>query len=109
MPTQRMYWTGILNTSGNLPSIPVDDESMRIRETAWHAYVSGTPGASLQLQIAYSPDTPDTPDASSRWFAPTALLFGTIGDTYFTAKFRKARPEVVSGGDGTTSLTVEIR
>lgn len=73
----------------------------------WHAFVSGTfGGASLQLQ--YSPDTTDTSDANSTWYAPVSLLLTSGGDTYFQAKPRKWRV-VVTGGNGTTSLNVEVR
>lgn len=108
MPSQRIYWSGVAENA-TTASIPIDDESMRIREWAWHAFVSLSGTAPTSVQIAYSPDSPDVADGSSRWFAPSALLIsGGAGDTYFTAKFRKIRAEV-NGGDGTTSLTIEVR
>ena len=86
----------------------VDDQSMLIREFAWHAFVSWTGTAPTSVQVSYTPDTPDVIDASAEWFSPTALLFTTQGDTYFQAKPRRFRI-VVAGGDGTTAVTVEIR
>lgn len=86
----------------------IDDEAVRIRQWAWHAFVSWTGTAPTSVQIQYAPVNADTNDASTTWFAPTALLFSAQGDTYFEAKPRKFRV-AVAGGDGTTVVTVEIR
>lgn len=107
MPSQRLYWTG--QAAGTTASIMVDDESMRIREFSWHAFVSYTGTAPTSVQIQYASINQDTVDGSTTWFAPTALLFNPPqGDTFFQAKPRKFRIVVV-GGDGTTNVTVEIR
>lgn len=108
MPTQPIKWTGV--TEGvTTASILIDDTSVMRREWAWHAFVSGTFGGSASaVQLEYSPDLPGTPDGSSTWYAPTALLFTAAGDTYFQAKPRKFRL-VLTGGDGTTSVNVWVQ
>ena len=103
-----LKWT-ITGASQTTASIGIDAESQRIREWAWHIYVSGTTGAGLtSIQVSYAPDTPEVADGSSRWFTPAALNLTGLGDSYFQAKFRKIRI-VTTGGDGTTNLVVEIR
>lgn len=72
-----------------------------------HAYVNGTFGAGGAVQIEYSPDLPGLADGSSRWFAPTVLLFTASGDTFVQIRARKIRA-VYTGGDGTTNVTVEM-
>lgn len=102
----RIRWTGI--TSGQTKtSIPVDAENERTRASAWHAFVSGTFGGT-SVAIQYSPDSVDTTDANSTWYAPLSLVFTSGGDTFFWARPRKFRV-VLTGGDGTTSVNVEIR
>jgi hypothetical protein len=103
----RIRWTGVAHDT-TPSSIRVDDQSMLIREFCWHAFVSWTGTAPTSVQVEYCADTPDVVDGSATWFAPTALLFTAQGDTYFQAKPRRFRI-VVTGGDGTTSVTVEIR
>lgn len=101
------------------PSIPVSDPGSRWQNPAWHAYIlglaataggsggTGTFGAAFQVQIQLSPDAPQTPDAQSRWTSPSSLKFTQAGDVFFNAKFRKARI-ILTGGDGTDLVTVEI-
>lgn len=102
----RIIWKGVLQ-SATSASIPVDAENERSRASGWHAFVSGTFGGT-SLQISYSPDTMDTSDANSTWYAPTALVFTAGGDTFFLARPRKFRV-ATTGGNGTTSVNVEIR
>lgn len=88
-------------------------------ETMTHTlFLTGTLGAGGSAQIQYSPDplyqlstgpgsTPlGVPDGISRWvngpLVSTINSYLTITDT-----FRKVRASVV-GGDGTTSLTLEL-
>lgn len=89
------------------PSFAPSDPGSHWQGQAWHAYVNGTFGAAGALQIQYSPDSSNVSDGSSRWFAPSALLFNSGGDVWFEARFRKLR-FVFTGGDGTTNVTVEV-
>lgn len=102
----RIRWTGVAQST-TTASKPVDAENERTRASAWHAFVSGTLGGAT-VTVGYSPDTVDTSDANSTWFTPTALT--TIGavDVFFSARPRKFRV-TTNGGNGTTSVTVEIR
>jgi hypothetical protein len=102
----RLLWKGVLQNATSA-SIRVDDQNELTRNPAWHAFVSGTFGGT-SLQISYSPDTQDTTDANSTWYAPTALVFTAGGDTFFWARPRKFRV-ATTGGNGTTSVNVEIR
>jgi hypothetical protein len=102
----RIRWVGL--ASGVIsPSIPVDAQNELTRASNWHVFVSGTAGGAT-VTLGYSPDTIDTSDANSTWFTPTALTAMAIGDTFFLARPRKYRV-TVNGGNGTTSLTVEVR
>lgn len=102
----RLIWKSVAQTVTKA-SIAVDAENERTRANSWHAFVSGTFGGAT-LQISYSPDTIDTSDANSTWFAPVALAFTSGGDTFFQARPRKFRV-ATTGGNGTTSVNVEIR
>lgn len=101
-----LAWTGIAEAT-TTPSIGISSDDQRKQEANWHAFVSLSGTAPTGIQVSYSPDLPSTTDANSKWYAPTALLFTAAGDTFFQAKFRKARVEV-TGGDGTTSVNVTI-
>jgi hypothetical protein len=104
----RLRWTGLL-TASTSPSIRVDDESLRIREYSWHAFVTGTFGGSTPVvKVEYTNDLPDVADNVATWFAPTVLQFTAAGDSFFQAKPRRFRV-VITGGDGTTLINVEIR
>jgi hypothetical protein len=103
----RILWPTVAENSTSA-SIPVDDESIRLRVDSWHAFISGTPGAAATVELQYSPDLPGVPDGNSIWYAPTLLQFTTTGDAFFWAKPRKFRV-VVAGGDGSTNLSVEVR
>lgn len=100
-------WTGLLQNSTSASTL-IDDTSDRLREWNYHAFVSGTFGAACTVQIQYSPDVQGVSDGSSRWFAPSALSCNSASDVLFQAKPRKFRV-VITGGDATTNLTVEIR
>lgn len=105
----RIRWTGLL-TASTSKSIPVDSQNELTRQANWHLFISGVLGTSslATVQLEYSPDTIDTSDANSTWFAPTPLGSLGLGDTFFQARPRKFRV-IVSGGDGGTSITVEVR
>jgi hypothetical protein len=107
MPSQRLYWYAVAENT-TTASIMVDDESMRLREYSWHAFVSWTGTAPSNVQVEYAPVNADTADGSTVWFAPTALLFTAQGDVFFQAKPRKFRV-IVTGGDGTTAVNVDVR
>jgi len=102
----RIRWVGIAENITTV-SIPVDAESERVRQSTWHAFISGTL-AGATVQIEYSPDTVDISDANSIWYSPTILQVTSTGDQFFWARPRKFRV-FVNGGGLTTSVTVEIR
>ena len=102
----RLIWKGVLQGATS-PSIVVDAQNELTRNPSWHAFVSGTFGGT-SCQIQYAPDPIEVNDTNSTWFAPTALVFTSGGDTYFLARPRKFRV-VNTGGNGTTSVNVEIR
>lgn len=102
----RILWKSVAQ-GVTTASIPVDAENERTRASAWHAFVSGTFNGT-SVQVEYSPDTIDTPDANSTWYAPTALVFAAVGDTFFQARPRKFRL-VLTGGGVSTSVNVEVR
>lgn len=102
----RIRWTGLAQSSTSA-SIRTDGTSELNREHNWHVFVSGTFGGAT-VQIQYTPDLQEIADGSATWYAPGVLSFGSGGDTFFQAKPRKFRV-AITGGDGTTSITVEIR
>jgi hypothetical protein len=70
-------------------------------------YVTGVfGGATVKAQL--SPDGSEVADADSRWLDVASLAF-TVQPEPVTvqARFRKARG-VVTGGNGTTSITMEF-
>jgi len=114
-----MKWTFTSAGPTTTASYATSDPGSRWQSPSWHAYIlgldfksggsggTGTFGAAGQVQIQLSPDGIEVPDANSRWTSPLNLKFTAAGDVFFQAKFRKARA-VFTGGDGTTSLSVEI-
>lgn len=103
-----MQWTITGAGPTNSASIRVTDPGSRWQYPGWHLYATGTFGAntpSVQLQL--SPDDAFTTDANSRWASPAALKLSAPGDQFFQARFRKVRVNF-TGGDGTTSILVEV-
>jgi len=110
---KRLRWTG-LPQSHTSASIVLSEASTDatflnvahpLDEADRHVFIWGTLGGAT-LQIEYTPDV--GADDASTWFAPTALNFTAPGDTFFKARPAKFRI-VVTGGDGTTDINVEIR
>lgn len=101
----KITFTGAGPTTSS--SFAPSDPGSHWQTQAWHAYVSGTFGSGGNVQVQYSPDPSSVTDASSRWFSPTALAFTSAGSLWFNARFRKLR-FVLTGGDGTTNLVVEV-
>lgn len=102
----KATFTGAGPTTTN--SIRVTDPGSHWQTQSWQIYASGTLGASGSIAIQVSPDMAELPDASSRWFALLASPITTVPTTqWIQARFRKVRFNF-TGGDGTTSVTVEI-
>jgi hypothetical protein len=104
------------NTMGPTFGIPAAGNLEDMTHTLFLSGVLGATPATVQVQ--YSPDpfyrastgpgsvASGTPDTSSRWFNGPDI---TTTNSYLTITdiFRKIRASVV-GGDGTTSLTLEL-
>lgn len=89
-------------------SFSIGEPASRWQNVGLHAYYWGTFGAAGSIAIEYSPDLPNIADGSSNWFRPTALTVSTKSDVYFLARFNKIRAVLASGGDGTTSVNVQV-
>lgn len=102
----RIIWSNVAQST-TTPSILVDSQNELTRNPAWHVFISGTLGGAT-VTLEYTNATQDVSDANATWFAPTALSGMSLGDTFFWARPRKFRV-IINGGNGTTSINVEVR